>query len=108
MTSSDPAPPKTLKADGKRLWRAVVGTFALEAYQLEVLRVGCEALDRAEQARAEVEQKGLTVPTKTGVKTNPAIAIEQNGRLAALRAVRELNLAPPPADSRPPHLGYGG
>jgi hypothetical protein len=49
-----PTPPKSLKAQGKKLWKRVQEAFELEDYQLETLRLACECLDRIGPRREEI------------------------------------------------------
>jgi hypothetical protein len=100
--------PKHLSARSKRLYRQLVADYRLdrEAAALETLRLALEALDRTEQARAELARNGgpFYVDRFGQPKTHPAAALERDSRLAALRAFRELGLAPEESDDsqRPP------
>lgn len=85
-------PPKHLGAAGRAAWRAICDAVDLERYELVPVRLLCEALDRAEQARLILETDGLTVPTAHGVKTHPAVAIERDSRAAAAQFWRVLGL----------------
>ena len=101
--TSHPKPPNHLRTAGRRLWRAVIRTYALEEHHLVILRAGCEAADRLEDARAAIEADGLTVPARFGPRSHPAIAIERDSRIALLRCVRELGLdIEAPGTPRPP------
>lgn len=40
--------PKHLSADRRKLWQSIVASHELEPHHLELLRLACEALDRAE------------------------------------------------------------
>jgi hypothetical protein len=58
-----------------------------------VLRLACEALDRAVQARKVVEAEGLSVIDRYGqVKPHPAASIEAQSRAAVLRMLAALDL----------------
>lgn len=88
----DPAPPKHLKAESRRLWRRVVAAFHLEPHHETVLSTACEALDRLREAQAAIDRDGAYVEGRFGLKAHPAIAVERDSRLAMLRALRELGL----------------
>ncbi len=72
------AGPKNLSAASKRFWKAIVTDYELEAHHLELLRLACESLDRAED--------------RYGARANPACAIERDSRIAAFRPLRKLGL----------------
>jgi hypothetical protein len=72
----------------------VVERFALEPEHLTLLRLGLEAVDRTEQARAILAEDGLTVEGARGaIQRHPLIDVEIQSRTAALRYFRELGLA---------------
>ena len=102
--------PKHLSAASKRLYRRLVEDYDLgrELHALEVLRLACEALDRAEQARVTIASEGATYTDRFGApRKHPSVSIEENARLQAVRCFRELSLdgsAPSPTDVRPPRL----
>jgi P27 family predicted phage terminase small subunit len=90
--SAPPPPPDHLSEQSKEWWRAVNEQYDLEPHALLLLKVAAETWDRLQQAREVIDREGLTVPTKNGLKTHPAIGIERDSRLAFARIVRELNL----------------
>jgi P27 family predicted phage terminase small subunit len=86
-------PPAHLSARSRKLWGDVVAEFQFEAVDLERLRLACEALDRCEQARAIVAKEGPIIRDRFGqTRPHPAIAIERDARIAALRGLRELGI----------------
>lgn len=87
-----PKPPRSLKAKGKALWCVVVEAFELEPYQLETLRLACEALDRVEEARSVIAQHGLVIAGRFGLKSNPACDIEKDNKTLYARLMREIGL----------------
>lgn len=87
-----PTPPRHLASDGRRLWRAIVGAFALEAHHEAILVAACESLDRQREAQRAIASDGLMVEGRFGPRLHPAAALERYSRLAMLRALRELGL----------------
>lgn len=99
--------PKHLSRSSKALYRATVLDYGLsgEAHALEVLRLACEALDRCEEARQAVAKQGAVILDRFGTpKAHPAVGIERDARIAAMRAFRELSLDgnAGPGDARVP------
>jgi phage terminase small subunit len=71
-----------------------VADFEAETHHLELLRRLCEAMDRADEARALLAADGLTTVDRYGqVKPHPAVNIERDARIAIARLIRELRLA---------------
>jgi P27 family predicted phage terminase small subunit len=94
-TITPPTPPKHLSAPRKALWRRIItdAAFHFQAHHLTQLELLCQALDRAEQARAVVAAEGLTLVKKNGdVIAHPAVAVERESMRTALRAVAVLKL----------------
>lgn len=87
-----PPAPKHLRASGRGLWSAVADSWTLEAHHYVILRATCEAADRCEDARLDIEANGLTVTGRFGTKANPSVTIERDSRIALLRGIRELGL----------------
>ena len=99
--------PAHLTPEAASWWRSVLADYELEDHHVRLLRLACEAWDRCQQAREEIDRDGLTIRTGDGgLKAHPAVAIERDARLAFARLVRELDLdAGAPSESRrPPSL----
>lgn len=90
-------PPKHLSARCRRLWRDLRASHHIEdAHALATLQLGLEALDRADDARRQIELEGAVVKDRFDqLKAHPACAIERDARSAVLAAFRALKLAPP-------------
>ena len=103
MTTT-PSPPPHLRPETADWWRSVLADYDLEDHHARLLHLACEAWDRCQQAREEIDRDGLTIRTGDGgLKAHPAVAIERDARLAFARLVRELDLdAGAPSESRRP------
>jgi phage terminase small subunit len=102
-----PRVPTGLGADGKRLWRVTVADYDFAPHQLELLRLACEALDRAAAAAKIIRDVGvITVDRYGSPKAHPAVGIERDARTATARLLRELALEVDEqiADLRPPRI----
>lgn len=101
-----PKPPEHLSKEARAIWRRVNEEFELDASGLLLLRTALEAWDRMQQARREIEARGLVIVNpQTGVAhQNPACAVEEKARAGFLRAWAALGLdiEPPGAVGRPP------
>jgi P27 family predicted phage terminase small subunit len=88
-------PPAHLSERARALWRVLVPRRARSPERLALLTVALEALDRAEQARAQLEQEGLTRTTETTgtVHLHPASRIEKDARSLFARVWEQLGLA---------------
>ncbi len=96
--------PKHLQIETRKWFRHVAIEWSLEEHHLRILTAACEAWDRCCQARAVIDDKGLTFEDRFGApRSRPEIGIERDSRLAFLRAVRELDLdvEPPTQPTRP-------
>jgi P27 family predicted phage terminase small subunit len=96
-----PQPPSHLSPSAQQWWTSTVEAYILQEHHLRLLQLACEAWDRAQAAREELEKDGLTVSTTQGVRAHPCVAVERDARLAVARLVRELDLdTEPPASDR--------
>jgi phage terminase small subunit len=86
----------------------VVAEYALEPHHLHLLKLACEALDRAEEARQALATHGTTYLDRFHApRLRPEVGIERDSRLAFARLCRELDLdcePPVPARTGPPPL----
>lgn len=107
LNGKPPEPPAHVSDEAGTWWNAVVRDYDLEPHHLRLLQAACEAWDRMQQAREAVDKHGITFAAANGdIKTNPAVTIEKDARIAFARLVRELDLdAEAPAERRPPAIG---
>ena len=88
MTIADqfPEPPAHLSPSARQWWQTAVETYVFQEHHLRLLQLLCEAWDRAQSARAQLDAEGLTVPGREGgLRAHPCIAIERDSRLAVAR-----------------------
>jgi P27 family predicted phage terminase small subunit len=110
MTIADqfPEPPAHLSPSARQWWQTAVEIYVFQEHHLRLLQLLCEAWDRAQSARAQLDAEGLMVPGREGgLRPHPCIAIERDSRLAVARLLRELDLdVEPPVGERiaPPAL----
>lgn len=102
MTQQDseelPPCPTRLSAQSQQLWRVMV-PHALDPGRQVLLANALDALDRLEQIRAELAQRGLTIVSATGgVRANPLLRLEKElrGSVANLFCQLGLNLVKTP------------
>jgi phage terminase small subunit len=95
--------PRHLSAESRKLFRWVTQTYQLELDAVRVLTVVCESWDDKERARVAIAEHGQTYTDRLGnERQRPEVGIQRSAERIFLRAVRELNLDLPPAESRPP------
>jgi len=101
-----PRPPEGLSEASKKFWRSIVQGWELDPNHLELLRIACQQLDRAAQARAAVGEAGSYFTDKFGaVKPHPGLAVETQARKLFIQAVREIGLDARVTEApRQPHL----
>lgn len=80
--SALPDAPSGLSEAAQRMWQETVQRFVFVPSELSLVESALRAWDRAESARAMVEDEGLTVQTETtgAVRPHPACAIESQAR----------------------------
>ena len=89
-----PDPPRPLGLPGLALWQAIQTEYNIQDRGgVEMLMMGCAALDRAERLRACIDRDGDVVYSRSGVpKAHPAIRDEVACRAQVMRAVEKLGL----------------
>ena len=86
--------PAGLSPAAKKWWMRIQREYAdWTPDALLTLENTLRAFDRLEQARAEVDQYGITVLDRFGQRrTNPAVQIERDSRAAVLAGLKALGL----------------
>jgi len=86
-----PTPPEHLSEEMKTFYTSIVNKYNLEAHRLILLTRACECLDRAEQARKQIEAEGLTTKDRYGsIKPHPCVKMEIDSKSAARLLLHEL------------------
>jgi P27 family predicted phage terminase small subunit len=86
-------PPKGLRLAQRRLWKAVIAAYEVEAHHLAILEAACRELDRSQEAEDMIRTDGPYMRDRYGgTKAHPAVAVSRSSRLAAARLLRELGL----------------
>ena len=97
--------PEGLSKRSAALWEEVCAEWDLRRNHYVLLEVALRALDRMDQARAEIKKRGLLVTTRSGyTRANPAIMVERDARNGFLNSWKSLgfDLEPPKDVGRPP------
>jgi len=87
-------PPKHLSKESKSMWKKIISTYCIkDEAGLKILRATCEAFDRAQGAREQIDRDGLTFHDDKGkIKSHPLLPVERDNRAAFLAGFRHLNL----------------
>ena len=99
--------PQHLHETTRKWWLSVVAEYELEPHHVRLLTLAAESWDRCQQARAAIEERGLTYDDRFGApRSRPEVAIERDSRLAFIRTLRELalDIAEPDEAPRPPAI----
>jgi hypothetical protein len=80
----------------------VVQEYDLAGDALALLTLGCEAMDRCDDARAAIDKHGATFTDRFGqLKMRPEVLIERDSRQAVARILKQLNLDLEPLQAGP-------
>jgi hypothetical protein len=101
--------PKHLSSAMKIFFKQTCETYELEPHHIHLLTLGCEAKDRATEARRAIFENGMTYIDRYGaVRLRPECQVEAQSKILFTRILRELNLSEEVDTKRPPSLQYGG
>ena len=85
--------PEHLSLEARKWWCHVHEGWDLEEHHSMVLTSACEAFDRCNEAKAIIDEKGITYTDRfKQPKARPEVAVERDSRLQFVRLVRELGL----------------
>src|SRR5262249_34693762 len=100
-----PDPPRPLGPPGLALWTEIQLEYQIQDRGgVEMLLIGCAALDRAERLRVQIDADGEIIRTRNGPKAHPALRDEVQARAQVMRCLEKLglNLEPIKSVGRPP------
>ena len=104
LTSNEP--PRKLGDPGRSLWDRVMAEYDIaDSGGMEMLCQACQALDRAEALRTEIDRDGEVIRVRGSVREHPALKHELASRSFVVRALARLNLNVEPlrpSAGRPP------
>ena len=107
LTASQP--PRTLGDSGLSLWNRIMSEYRIEdCGGLEILAQACQALDRAETLRSEIERGGDVLRLQGTVRDHPALKHELANRAFIVRTLVRLGLNFEPVRAAVGRPGYGG
>jgi phage terminase small subunit len=97
--------PSHLRPATRDWYERVITNYELEDHHLHLLRLACEALDRANEARRAVNKHGLVFTDRLGnCRARPEAKMEIENRTSFARLLRELAIdVDPPAESNRPN-----
>ena len=85
--------PQHLSAASGALFKGIVGDYHLEGWHIRLLTEALGSLDRAEQARTQLDTDGLTTTTRLGeLKSHPLLLVERDARNTFARLMKQLGL----------------
>jgi len=91
--SNSGGPPRKLGEHGLALWRSVMAEYAIQdAGGVEMLCQACQALDRAEALREQIEIDGDVIRSKSMLKDHPGLKHELANRSFVVRTLHRLGL----------------
>src|SRR5262245_28106692 len=86
-------PTRNLGKHGRKLWDSVMKEYQVEdAGGVEMLAQACQALDRAESLREEINRDGAVIRVRSTIKDHPALRHELANRAFVVRTLTRLGL----------------
>jgi hypothetical protein len=95
-----PEPPQPLGAVGRSLWDRITSSYDIsDSGGQQMLFEACAASDRAESLRAQINQDGEVIRTKTGFRDHPLLRHETTSRNFIVKTLSRLGLSVEPIRS---------
>src|SRR5260370_4116895 len=108
LPAASPPPPRSMGGHGQSLWNRVMAEYQIEdCGGLEMLAQACQALDRAETLRSEIERDGEVLRLQGTVRDHPALKHELANRAFVVRTLVRLGLSFGPVSPSAGLSGYG-
>jgi hypothetical protein len=86
-------PPADLAATGAALWTSIQRQYQIsDSGGLAMLKLACESLDRAQSCRAQIDDDGEVVRSRTGIRDHPLLKHEMAARSFTVRTLLRLGL----------------
>ena len=105
VPSSKGKAPGHLSKSSAAVWASVMASYELDPDAEVILVLYLEAVDRAADARKQIERDGAVVKDRFNqLKAHPAVAIERDSALRAGRLWKSLDLEPDVAPGSPLQL----
>jgi hypothetical protein len=99
-------PPCELGEHGRRLWDAVMTEHPFrDVAGLEMLAAICQAHNRAERERIQIDQEGELVQSRQGMKEHPLLKSELANRSFVVKTLQRLGLNYEPVRTLKPKIG---
>lgn len=104
--SAVPTPPAGLGTSGKRLWRAVLGPYALDEHELLLLRQACRVVDTLDRLAEEGARHPITVTNIKGDEVpHPTLGESRQQAIVLARLLTTLRLPSGKEGVRPQRRG---
>ena len=82
-----------LSETSQQFYDKLAGEYDFESHQFELLRLACEALDRASQAEEVINREGITYDDRFGTpRTRPEVRVKVEAENAFRMLIKQLNL----------------
>jgi hypothetical protein len=106
-------PPRKLGDHGRQLWHRIMSSYTIDDEAgREMLALACQALDRTEALREQIDRDGATIIVRGAPREHPGLKAELAGRAFICRTLSRLGLDVEPLRpfaGRPPAVvGWSG